>query len=73
MIQVCYFCRQIYGEKEPLEDKQETHGECSLCHFLFAIWYSCWKKGGIDETATAFILRCREILGEKCHEGGVVR
>jgi len=30
MIQVCYYkgCGVIYGEKEPLSDKRETHGLC---------------------------------------------
>jgi len=30
MIQVCYYkgCGVIYGEKEPLSNKQETHGLC---------------------------------------------
>lgn len=30
MIQVCYYngCGVIYGEKEPLSDKSETHGLC---------------------------------------------
>ena len=31
MIQVCYVCKQVYGEKEPLEDRQETHGVCPAC------------------------------------------
>jgi len=35
MIQVCYSNHHIgdrkYGEKEPLEDKRETHGLCNLC------------------------------------------
>ncbi len=30
MIQVCYYkgCGAVYGEKEPLSDKRETHGLC---------------------------------------------
>lgn len=30
MIQVCCYkgCGVVYGEKEPLSDKQETHGLC---------------------------------------------
>ena len=30
MIQVCYYkgCGVVYGEKEPLSDKRETHGLC---------------------------------------------
>lgn len=72
MIRVCYFCKQTYGEKEPLENKEETSGECPLCHFLFAIWYSLWKKGSINETATEFILNSRKILGEN-HKESVIQ
>jgi hypothetical protein len=71
MIQVCYFCNQVYGEKEPLQDKQETHGECDLCHLFFIAWYVQWKTGSVTETATQFILKCREILGES-HKESVV-
>ncbi len=30
MIQVCYYkgCGVVYGEKEPLSNKQRTHGLC---------------------------------------------
>jgi len=30
MIQVCYYngCGAVYGEKEPLSDRRETHGLC---------------------------------------------
>src|SRR4030042_2230555 len=30
MIRVCYYegCGDVYGEKEPLSDKRETHGLC---------------------------------------------
>jgi hypothetical protein len=31
MIRVCYGCRQIMGEKEPFEDRSETHGLCDPC------------------------------------------
>jgi hypothetical protein len=31
MIQVCCVCWKKYGEKEPLEDKSETHGICEGC------------------------------------------
>jgi len=31
MIRVCCVCRKKYGEKEPLEDKRETHGYCDEC------------------------------------------
>ena len=62
MIQVCYFCKQVYGEKEPLENKEETHGECNLCHHLFKVWYHLWRNKNTDETATKFILRYRDNL-----------
>lgn len=32
MIQQCYRCNTIYGEKEPLEDKRVTHGLCEECY-----------------------------------------
>jgi hypothetical protein len=32
MIQVCYVCNTVYGEKDPLLDKRETHGLCPPCY-----------------------------------------
>lgn len=31
MIIICCVCKRVVGEKEPLEDKQETHGYCEPC------------------------------------------
>ena len=31
MIRQCCRCGEIYGEKEPLEDKSVTHGYCDKC------------------------------------------
>jgi len=31
MIRVCTWCREVIGEKEPLEDKSLTHGICESC------------------------------------------
>ena len=31
MIQVCYICWRVYGEKAPLENKEETSGICPDC------------------------------------------
>ena len=31
MIRRCCVCKVIYGEKEPFEDKSETHGYCDPC------------------------------------------
>lgn len=31
VIQHCYVCGKIYGEKEPLEDKAVTSGICPAC------------------------------------------
>lgn len=31
MIRVCSYCDKVFGEKEPLENRQETHGICLLC------------------------------------------
>ncbi len=32
MIRVCCYCKRKMGEKEPLEDKTETHGICKKCY-----------------------------------------
>jgi len=31
MIRICMTCKKVIGEKEPLEDKSETHGICDDC------------------------------------------
>ena len=31
MIRICAWCGKILGEKEPLEDRSETHGMCDGC------------------------------------------
>lgn len=31
MIQSCYICKKVYGDKEPLESKEITHGVCPSC------------------------------------------
>jgi hypothetical protein len=31
MIRVCCECKKVFGEKEPLEDRSETHGICEKC------------------------------------------
>lgn len=31
MILICAWCKAVQGEKEPLEDKSETHGICKTC------------------------------------------
>jgi len=31
MIRVCSYCGKVFGEKEPLENKEETHGICPEC------------------------------------------
>jgi len=32
MLIICSWCKKKLGEKEPLEDKRETHGICSECY-----------------------------------------
>jgi hypothetical protein len=32
---VCAWCKLVLGEKEPLEDKQLTHGLCEKCRAEF--------------------------------------
>lgn len=31
MILICAWCRQVLGEKEPLDNKDKTHGICKPC------------------------------------------
>lgn len=31
MISICAWCKKVMGEKEPLDDKRETHGICPEC------------------------------------------
>jgi hypothetical protein len=31
VIQICSTCKRNYGEKEPFEDRRETHGYCKGC------------------------------------------
>ncbi len=65
MIQVCYYCQQIYGEKEPFDLKEETSGECPLCHFFFEFWYRLRQAGHVTEPATKFIRDCRLLYKEQ--------
>ena len=41
MLRICSSCKKKLGEKEPLEDKSETHGLCDMCLriFLFNLEY----------------------------------
>jgi hypothetical protein len=64
VIRQCYYCGDVFGEKEPLEDKQTTSGECPLCHFLFTVWYRGWRRGVIKEPSSEFISECRRTLAE---------
>ena len=32
MLRICAWCGKKIGEKEPLEDKRETHGICKECY-----------------------------------------
>ena len=31
MIRICSYCCEVFGEKEPFENKEETHGICPKC------------------------------------------
>lgn len=35
MVCICAWCKTVYNEKEPMQDKSETHGICEPC---FAKW-----------------------------------
>jgi hypothetical protein len=39
MIRVCMFCGMVFGEKEPLYDKRQTHGICAPCFEEFRVNY----------------------------------
>jgi len=45
MIQVCCECKVVYGEKEPLEDKSETHGYCEPC---FTEWQRKYQMSKLE-------------------------
>ncbi|MGO8988748.1 MAG: hypothetical protein ACLQGU_04275 [bacterium] len=62
MIQVCHFCGESYEQEAPLESRERKHGECTLCAFLFDIWFYHWRAGMMKERASDFIRKCREIL-----------
>jgi len=34
MIVICAWCKKELGEKEPMENKTETHGVCCFCAAL---------------------------------------
>jgi len=62
MIRKCYYCGEIMGEKEPIDDKSITSGECNLCYSLFQEWYRLWQFNRITEQASHYIRRVRLIL-----------
>jgi CheY-like chemotaxis protein len=76
MIQVCYYksCGVVYGEKEPLSDKRETHGLCpkhyeiSLKEIRAEMEKLIHRKGGskvlIVDDSTLF----RQLLKEMLHD-----
>jgi CheY-like chemotaxis protein len=76
MIQVCYYegCGVVYGEKEPLSDKRETHGLCpkhleiSLKEIRGEMEKLIRKRGGLKvlivEDSTLF----RQLLRESMHD-----
>ncbi len=76
MIQVCYYrgCGIVYGEKEPLSDKRETHGLCpkhlkaSLTEIRAEMEKIMDRKGGLKillvEDSTLF----RQLLKETMHD-----
>jgi CheY-like chemotaxis protein len=76
MIQVCYYkgCGVVYGEKEPLSDKRETHGLCpkhleiSLKEIRTEMKKFMDRSGGLKvlivEDSTLF----RQLLRETMHD-----
>ena len=63
MFRRCYYCNEIFGEKPPFENHEETSGECPLCHWLFSIWYALYREDWMDQKAIEFILDCRKAIG----------
>ena len=56
MIRLCSWCQKIMGEKEPLDDRQVTHGICPECQVEIAE-----EARAVHEQMRA--LRLREIQG----------
>jgi len=77
MIRVCYYkgCGVVYGEKEPLSDKRETHGLCpkhyeiSLKEIRAEMEKLIHRKGGskvlIVEDSTLFRQLLKQILHDR--------
>jgi CheY-like chemotaxis protein len=77
MIRVCYYkgCGVVYGEKEPLSDKRETHGLCpkhyeiSLKEIRAEMEKLIHRKGGskvlIVEDSTLFRQLLKEMLVDR--------
>lgn len=47
MIRQCCKCGTILGEKEPLDNKEITHGLCPFCLFEYAA--ELWALGMISD------------------------
>jgi CheY-like chemotaxis protein len=77
MVRVCYYkgCGVVYGEKEPLSDKRETHGLCpmhyeiSLKEIRAEMEKLIHRKGGskvlIVEDSTLFRQLLKEMLVDR--------
>jgi CheY-like chemotaxis protein len=76
MIQVCYYkgCGVVYGEKEPLSHKQETHGLCpkhleaSLKEIRAEMKKRMDRSGGLKVLTVEDSTLFRQLLKERMHD-----
>ena len=47
----CSYCREYYGEKEPLTDDSTTHGICPECYAYYALQ---WRGQSLSEFLDGF-------------------
>jgi CheY-like chemotaxis protein len=75
MIRVCYYegCGVVYGEKEPLNDKRETHGLCPMHLEIYLKQIKAEMEKLMDKTGGFKVLIVedstlfRELLKEMLH------
>ena len=76
MIKVCYYkrCGVVYGEKEPLSDKRETHGLCpkhfeiSLKEVQAEMENLMTRPGGLKVLVVEDSALFRQLFKEKLHD-----
>lgn len=48
MLRICSYCNDVFGEKEPLDDKRESHGICPKCYQIEMNKLNIGKMSKID-------------------------